>query len=138
MRSAIGISRQDILSWRAMSVTKRCAIRLASNRGSLMPLTNGVHRNDGIHRTFVVKPWLTVTLPDAASSADAIIEERRQRILDMAAALSAMFGDAALPIAEGQPGTFDVGGRSGIRWQDLADELRTAKLPHTIAIPPTP
>lgn len=115
-----------------------CDQRWRQIPGSLMALTNGVHRNDGIHRTFVVKPWLTVALPDAASSADVVIEERRQRIFDMAAALSAMFGDAALPIAEGQPGTFDVGGRSGIRWQELADELRAAKLPLTIAIPPTP
>lgn len=103
-----------------------------------MALTNGVHRNTGIYRTFVMKPWLTLTLPDAASSADVIIEKRRQSILDMTAALSEMFGDAALSIAEGQPGTFDVGGRSGIRWQDLTDELRAAKLPHTVAIPPTP
>lgn len=103
-----------------------------------MGLTNGVHQNDGIYRTFVMKPWLTVTLPDAASLADVIIEKRRQSILDMTAALSAMFGDAALPIAEGQPGTFDVGGKSGIRWQELADELRAAKLPHTVTVPPTP
>lgn len=83
-----------------------------------------------------MNPWLTVALPDAASLADALIEERRQRTLDMTAALCATYGDAALPIAEGQPGSFDVGGSSGIRWQDLADALRAAKLLHTVAIPP--
>ena len=75
---------------------------------------------------------------NTADSIEASSEGRYRRILDMTAALRAVFGDAALAIADGQPGTFDVGGRSGIRWQDLANELRAAKLPHTIAIPPTP
>ncbi|WP_156348080.1 hypothetical protein [Sphingomonas sp. Leaf231] len=75
---------------------------------------------------------------DTAASVEAGSEGRYRRILDMTAALRAMFGDAALAIADGQPGAFDVGGRSGIRWQDLANELRAAKLPQTIAIPPTP
>ncbi len=75
---------------------------------------------------------------DTAASVEAGSEGRYRRILDMTAALRAMFGDAALAIADGQPGAFDVGGRSGIWWQDLANELRAAKLPQTIAIPPTP
>ena len=75
---------------------------------------------------------------DTADSIEASSVGRYRRILDMTAALRAMFGDAALAIADGQPGTFDVGGRSGIRWQDLAHELRAAKLPCTVILTPTP
>ncbi len=75
---------------------------------------------------------------DTAASVQADWEGRHRRILDMTAALREIFGDAALPIADGQPGTFDVGGRSGIRWQDLADELRAAKLPRIVTFSPTP
>ncbi|QQV77554.1 hypothetical protein H5J25_01735 [Sphingomonas aliaeris] len=74
---------------------------------------------------------------DTAFSVQAGSEGHRQRILDMTAALREIFGDAALPIADGQPGTFDVGGRSGIQWRDLADELRAAKLPRIVTFSPT-
>lgn len=103
-----------------------------------MALTINMHRNRSISRTFVMRPWLTVPPPHAPASFDLMLEKRRQCILDMTGALSAMFGDAALSIADSQPNASDVGGKSGIRWQDLADELRAAKLLHTITVPPAP
>ena len=96
-----------------------------------------LHRNRCTRRISIMNPEPDLS-SDTAASVEAGSEGRHRRILDMTAALRAMFGDAALAIADGQPGAFDVGGRSGIRWQDLANELRAAKLPHTIAIPPTP
>lgn len=95
-------------------------------------LPDHVHRNGTIHRILIMDQGQNVAFEDAGSLAIVMVEERRQRILDMTAALSAIFGNAALPIAVGQPGDLDVGGRSGIRWQDLADALCATQAPGTV------
>ena len=85
-------------------------------------------RRDGrSYRILIMNAELEVTSLDPAMPASSEPADRHLRILDMTAAMRAMYGDAALAIADGQPGTFDVGGGSGIQWKDLADELRAAK-----------
>lgn len=49
--------------------------------------------------------------------------DRLQDILDMKTALVEMFGASAFAIACSQPKGNDVGGNSGISWQELADSL---------------
>lgn len=95
-----------------------------------------MHRDDRSYRILIMNALLKVTSSDTATSASSEPMDRYQRILDMTAAMRAMYGDAALAIADGQPGTFDVGGDSGIRWSDLADELRAPTLPPTVTIAP--
>ena len=96
-----------------------------------------LHRNRCTRRISSMNPEPDLS-SDTAASVEAGSECRHRRILNMTAALRAIVGDAAVAIADGQPGTFDVGGRSGIQWQDLADELRAAKLPRTVTFTPTP
>lgn len=106
--------------------------------GALCPVSSQtLHRNRCTRRISIMNPEPDLSF-NTADSIEASSEGRYRRILDMTAALRTIFGDAAVAIADGQPGTFDVGGRSGIRWQDLADELRAAKLPRTATFTPTP
>ena len=99
-------------------------LRATASRIGIVGWCAHVRLSDSARRILVMNQASTVSSSDVSSLALVAFENRRQRILDMTAALRSIFGSAALPIAESQPATADVGRKSGIFWNDISEALR--------------